>query len=414
MTEELHGGHNQSPQAEFIARITEHARLVAEMTQDGGVLATVAGLKLANNPELAEQYKQQYGDEPYSPDAIYKAVLAKPEKGKSLNPRWQLVEELKKVTEAGEWQADIRVAAMATGMCRKGGHEDYSAIDPQKAVFVVEGGANKTSVVRRGVAEKALHVLYGEDISDHRVYQLGGNRVIEPVRADGSPNPEHDIVRKLIGDTLPKDEAVQKLVGDFSPDDSFTEFQANLATALVDGYTVVSVAGPRPEVGQTVTLAHADTKRPRLVQVQPTGVGLEGGFNAVAALEVPLDRQFVIATNGQYRPKDMLQAAAWVTKNDIPMTPAVAIGDETDEKFRFRQGDIVTPGRPPAAYINELALYGRQTAESLAPKTLLSLEREDPSGYRFVDEPDGSSWMSYSPTDNLLFSGPNDPGMHPE
>jgi hypothetical protein len=369
MTEELQGGHNQSPQAEFITRITEHAQLVAELTQDGGVLATVAGLKLANNPELAEQYKQQYGDGPYSPDAIYKAVLARPEKGKSLSPRWQLVEELNKVTEVGEWQADILEAATVTGMRRKGGHEDYSAIDPQKAIFIVEGGANKTSVVRRSVAEKALHALYGEDISDHRLYQLGSNRVIEPVRADGSPNPEHDIVRKLIGDALPKDEAVRKLTGNFSPDDPFTEFQANLATALVDGYTIVSVSGPRPGIGQAVTLEPADTNRPRLVQVQPAGVGLESGFDTIATLEVPLDRQFVIATNGQYRPKDMLQAAAWITKNNVPMTPAVAIGDETDDVSGFRQGDIVTPSRPPAAYVNELALYGRQTAEALAPKT---------------------------------------------
>ena len=396
----------------------EGAIFTAEATQDQGVLKAIADVKIAVDPLLAATY----GTEWHSPKFTYDIILEKPAAGEPLSERFVLVEKLTAATRGTveEHAPAILKLADRLGMRRRGETEDYSTIDSSRAVFIAEGGANKTSVVRRGVAEQAIKALYGDAAGQVTLYQLGGDRKVPAARADGSDNPEHKTVRALAGEFLP--------IG------TFTEFDANLATALADGYEIAFISDCNtqhdvpeqfqkvfalaPQIKRVVALTHKDGSRPSLVQVQPSGKGLEGGFDAINAIAPLEDKQLVIATNGQYRPKDTLQAHAWGRTRNVQMTTAVTLGDEPGDEYFYQGAPIATAARPAAAYVNEIALYGRQTAENVVaempafvPRKPGFVERTDPDG-AYVIEPDGSEWAFWA--NGKTYSGPNDAeGVHP-
>lgn len=344
-------GHNTDPHEQYAARLREDHQSIMELAQDGGALATIAAIKLANDPLLAEQF----GADAHTSQQVFDIILQRPQPGEPLSPRWELVQKLHQDTKNGveAHASEILKAAVATGMRREGDQEDYTGISPNHAVYVIEGGANKTSVVRRGVMENALRAVYGEDSAAHTVFQFGGRRQIEPLNKQGKENPEYKVIKGLAGELLGTG--------------VFTEFEANVATARADGYSVVAQqAEPADGVDQTVTMAHPGGRRPTLIHVQPSESGLTGGFSAVKQL-TPVDgRQFVIASNGQYRAKDTLQAVSWAHKNGIDMLPAVALGDESGDSWVFKGETFKTPQRQAAAYLNELAIYGRSIEDFLA------------------------------------------------
>lgn len=361
--------HNQDPHQAFRASIAEHHRSLEELARGSGVLVAIAGVKVARDQHLAVQLAERFGVDTLppvaelSPDQIFATILEKPKSGEPLSPRWELVKALNAaVGEEVEKRADEVVAAAVTvSMRRSGETEDYRAIVPQAAIFGAEGGANKTSVVRRGVAEAGMRAALGPNLAGQTLYQLGSGRVVPLKRPDGSDNPEHKIISGLAGDYL-----------QLRDDGSFEEFDANVATARADGYVITGDTEPdQPEIARVVTLAHTGSERPGLVAVKTTGVGLPGGFDAIRAIkaaqgETLEGRQLVVASNGQYRPKSRLQAVRWAQQHGIDMIPAVALGDEPGDIWNFKGEQMATPPRPPAAYVNELALYGAQSGAFLA------------------------------------------------
>jgi len=241
--------------------------------------------------------------------------------------------------------------------------ENIEAIDPRHAVFVVEGGANKSSIIRRGVAIKGMREVYRQnnepleevDLSGKTLYQFGAAREIAPTKdkkgADGTttkvPNPEYETIRSLAGEHLPEE-------------GPFTEFTASVATALADGYRIREL-GPVEGNNKLVTrveLTHeTNPLLPKLVIIQPAAKGkFKDGLTALHSLESLESKQLVMATNGQYRRKDECIAPTWAKDNNVNMLQSIALGDEPGDTFTFKGGEIKTDPRPEAAYVNEFVI----------------------------------------------------------
>jgi hypothetical protein len=280
--------------------------------------------------------------------------------GVVLEARWTFVESAQAaegVKAANEANSDrIFETAIALGMRRiKDGErlpEDTELIDPVKAVYVVEGGGNKTSVVRRGVAIKGMKDVYGDDISGNTLYQFGSSRAIPPTRKDSSVNPEHKTIREL--------------AGDFLPEDTFTEFDANVATALAEGYVLkedANVSGNDLVAKELIMRHGTDPTLPLLILVQPSGPRLEEALDTFGKeLE---GRQVVLATNGQYRAKGQSQVDLWAADRGVSTLPTVTLGDEPGDSFDFKDGQIVVPNRPESAYVNDFIVLRRLALKQL-------------------------------------------------
>jgi hypothetical protein len=216
--------------------------------------------------------------------------------------------------------------------------EDIDLIDPVTAIFCVEGGANKTSVVRRGVAIEAMHETYGDDLSNKVLYQFGSDRRIKN-------DSEISTIRELAGDNLPEGE--------------FDEFDANVATARADGYELVATEGS----SLFLNMVSQDISKPHLCMVKTTQ---EGGFKeglSQVAVDMPSEVQIVISTNGQYREKAKVLTEAFGRQTGVDFSRTVALGDEPGDEFSFAGGIVKVPARPESAYTNDIALLYRLMSE---------------------------------------------------
>ncbi len=333
-------------------RLTDHQEIIEDLAAEGQLLYVAAQAKVDSINEAEGRSRTLV-----EPDAmiVYNTLVTPPKEGESAVPRYQLIQganaAIKQVVEThGD---DILAGAAAVGMRRTGNfaeREELSRLDLKNCMplHVIEGGANKTSIVRRGVmldAGRAIDQIRaqtdraaGKDMS-HRMgypalaYQLGSDaRKIAP------ESPEHKVIRELTGDY-------------FAEDQTITELEANIATAIAAGYPAYE--------GFTLP-AFGYPKEPGvLFHLQSRG--LVDGLGKISADfdDNKKPNQFVIATNGQYRPKSELMVAQWALENDVSIGYPVAIGDEPGDRFAYRSGEIVVPTRPAMAYLNELAIYGR-------------------------------------------------------
>lgn len=341
--------------SEFDPSIVQAATLAADVISQElreGFLRDIAAAKVADLPDNV------------TPTEV--AGIIVPEStaadGVILEPRWTLVAqaEAHEAVRAAtaEQESKIHTVASWVGMrlLSTDGERQAEAtgdIDPQRAVFIVEGGANKTSVVRRDVALGAMRTIYGNDTRNQQMYQFGSGRKITPER-NGEPNKEHQVIMSLTSGLL-------------EPDETFTEFDANFATAIEDDYEIVQNNPPASLVKQAArheVLLHRN-HRPTLHLVQPAGPGLEGGLEALDLT----DRQLVIATNGQYRPKDRLQSALWAHNRGMEAPSVVALGDEPGDVYSYLPGRIEVPNRPASAYVNELVILWRLANRVLAQRS---------------------------------------------
>lgn len=278
-------------------------------------------------------------------------VLMPPKRPEDYIPRWALIEgasDTIKQLVAGKAEQVIQLAE-SLGMIK--GEEDLHRIDPEKAIWMVEGGANRTSVVRREVAIQNMAIVFGsENLENKTIYQFGSDRKIPETRADGSLNPEYAIAKEIGGSNIDGAE--------------LTEFGLNLASALQSGYEIVEETGTERVVHLTKSGA------PRLVLIQPPKKegGLRDSFSALYDMELIHEgTQFVIATNGQYRPKDEIMATKWAEKYGagLNLQAPVAIGDEpgfavTQSVVEQVGGEkIITAARVPMAYLNEVVVLQR-------------------------------------------------------
>jgi hypothetical protein len=322
-------------------RITQREAALENALAPGGALYEVAIAALAEPTESI------------SPDEVAEIILPPKQPGEASDPRWQLLEGAKDVIKqaAIERQEELFKLAEELDMRHQEAlpESDLSRIDSDKSVWIVEGGANRTSVVRRALAINAMGWLIEGDLSGQTVYQLGSDRPIPQERND-KPNAEYGIAQEIAGDHLPHD-------------DSLTEFGLNLASALQAGFEVEKDdQKPQAEhVARAVRLRKLGAPQLILVQPKKEKGGLSDGFRAVVELipdsSHPL--QPVIATNGQYRPKDEMQAIEWAQENGIDILPPVALGDEPGFKVEHNGREIVTAGRGPMVYVNEAVILQR-------------------------------------------------------
>ena len=320
-------------------------------------------------------------------ERVLAEIVKRVSEGQVLPPRWRMLEDTERTVKNViiAHSSSVMNLADQIGMVRRGETEDYSAIDPFRAIFAVEGGANKTSVVRRAVAEQAMRAVFGNELQHEFLYQFGSNRLITPTLTDAvsnvsRPNPEFNVVRSLAPE-LPADKP-------------FTEFQANLATALADGYFIDSSSSYKP--GQdtsipTIVLDHSNPSRPSLCLVQPEGKGLSGGLDALTQVINTAFRQVVVASNGQYRSKNMIVLRQFADRHpQLKLLAGVAIGDEPGDFAPFAHTAVETPARPLSAYVNELPIYHREAmklllahgaqSESAAASDAILLETIRPDG----------------------------------
>lgn len=263
--------------------------------------------------------------------------------------RWRLLQSAKKevVGAAEEHQEAVLDLATTLEMRREVSlsDADFARIDPERAVWVIEGGANRTSVVRRALAIMAMAEVYGDKAESKTIYQFGSTNEERhiPRQSDDKPNPEYVVAQEIAGDYLPED-------------DSLNEFGLNIATALQSGYSV------EEDGGDVVTLSRDGS--PRLVMIAVNG--MKDGFDNVHDMIGGLaDRQLVIATNGQYRPKDELQARLWAQHNGVDTLPAVVLGDEPGFRVEHGGKTITTGDRGPLVYLNEMVTLQRLDAKPI-------------------------------------------------
>lgn len=308
-----------------------------------GVLGEIAQDVVSNGHEL-------------EPHEVADVLLPPKQGGEPYRARWQLVEGAVDTvkTALNERAEDIFRLAKQLGMRkdREALQDDLERIDGEKAVWVVEGGANRTSVVRRQIIIEAMSAIYGDGIKNKVVYQFGSDRPIPQLtrnRESGEmePNKEYGIAQEIAGDNLPAE-------------DSLTESMLNFAAAIQAGYRIVAHETDIEGVTEVITLEKTHAPTLKLVQPEKQAGGLTDGFTAVSHLEDDLEgKQFVIGTNGQYRPKDELQARRWAESHGVDMTPAVALGDEPGYEVEHHGQSIRTADRAPTVYVNEMVILKR-------------------------------------------------------
>lgn len=278
-------------------------------------------------------------------DAVADVLL--PPKDGSPQPRWMQQEgltERRKELYAANASAIYDIAHQAGIRQQESLPAETVQMIGERAVFVVESGANRTPVVRHSLAEDASSAAD----TPKRIYDLSGSRTINPKRADGSPNPEHKIARSLAPNFLPEDEG-------------FTEFDVRVAVAKERGYTapvetdnVLSLFAPGEANPEDYT-RHI---------VKPTGNLQEGISRVDADLKATgyggFDRmQPVIATNGQYRTAKALLADEWMRSNTRSGYSPVVIGDEAGYTVNNHGEQFVTANRAPGIYVPELVIIHR-------------------------------------------------------
>ncbi len=307
-----------------------------------GVLHEIAQTAVTDQSELG-------------PSDVADIILPPKQPGDGYEARWELLEgSTAMIKEAASvHQDDVYKLAQQLDLRKAESIDDIdiARIDPRSAVWMVEGGANRTSVVRRQLALEAVQAVYGEQAVKQTIYQFGSDRTI-PKQKNDQPNAEYAIAEEIAGDHLPED-------------DSLTEFDLNMASALQSGYQRTPLEGIAPFSGiaERVEVLHK-LDQPRLVLIQPKKAegGLTDGINAACRMAGKDQLQPVIATNGQYRAKDELQAEQWARKIDLVNTSIsqpVALGDEPGYKVEHNGKEIVTAERAPMAYVNEIVVLYR-------------------------------------------------------
>lgn len=223
---------------------------------------------------------------------------------------------------------------------------------------MIEGGANRTSVVRREVAIQAMQKLYGNRIDMQSLYQFGSNRPIPRVR-NGQPNPEYKIAQEIAGTYLPEG-------------DDLTEFGLNVASARQAGYEILNglevEATEFPGVARAIWLTKDGAPVLAVVQPAERGNGFMDGLSALQSIlesdNTSLERyQPVLVTNGQYRPKDELQAAKWAQEQQVTFAgEPIALGDEPGFRVVHNNQELLTGDRAPMVYVNEAVVLDRLRA----------------------------------------------------
>lgn len=205
------------------------------------------------------------------------------------------------------------------------GHELPDIDDP---LLIIESGANRTSIVRRGLAEDML----GED--GGIMYQFGSStRMIAPTHLDRSgkevDNPEYKVISA--------DDICGALDGR-----TVSEFDVNIASAINAGYEIID------DTAET----HIALQRGNINLIVIKAGSLKDGVAQLADSGVLNGRNVVVSTNGQYCTKSTIRTESVIAEKDVTIASIQAIGD----------GDE-TGKRGAKVYIVELAAMLRELSK---------------------------------------------------
>jgi hypothetical protein len=329
--------------------IQQRAAILETAMFPGGVLHEVAQAALSEQADLV-------------PDDVAEIIMPKKQPGEAKEARWQLVEGSKGAIKIAAEENTEAIMSLAEQLDMRKEEplpeDDLARISKGNDIWMIEGGANRTSVVRRQLALDALNRLYDEEaLFETPVYQLGSDRAIPKERLSHSgevkENPEYKIAREIAGEYLPED-------------DSLTEYGLNVATAKQAGFTVQEVASPVPQLERMAVATKEGEPTIFLVQPLKQKGALSDGISAVMSYSNAggwRPYQPVIVTNGQYRPKAELQVSKW-SQQDLPVGTAdmispVVLGDEPGYTVTHRGQEIVTANRGPLIYLNEAVVLHR-------------------------------------------------------
>ncbi len=323
-----------------------HTELLTQAAEEknglGGVLETWSSDFEAKHPATNEQILT----------AIAEIMAPQNRHG---TPRWQLVEADKRTLDEPQ-TAHVMSLAQDFGMLLPKEAETPQDLLAGPEIFaVVEGGANRTAVVRRNLvlellADRARSI---GQLNMLPVFQLGSHREILRVRQDGSPNAEYQVAQEICGQYFPRDE---KLI----LKDSITEQELNIHSALSEGWVKgFDFAHSLDGFDQATQLVRSDNE-PKIFALLSANTN-DGGLPGLpltlerllavrAQTENIGERQLVVATNGQYRPKDEIQAAIACLKSGVDPANIRAIGDETGQ-------------RGPNVYTREIGVLARLILE---------------------------------------------------
>jgi len=203
---------------------------------------------------------------------------------------------------------------------------DHELPTVDNPLIATEGGANRTSVVRRGLAETLLGEQGGT------MYQFGSpNRIIAPTRKDKDGNEIENAEYKVISS--------EDICGDLDGQ-SVSEFDVNVASAVSAGYEITG------EQNDT----HVTLQKGNITLVVLKAASLKEGIAQLAEAGILGGRNVVVSTNGQYRTKDIIQTEAVLAELGVEVESVQAIGDETGK-------------RDAKIYIAELAVVLRELAK---------------------------------------------------
>lgn len=309
--------------------LAEYEAILTREFAEGGLLYGLA--QAASEGSLSGATPGEIGDILLPPRAQADAY----------KPRYQLVADSSGVLKEAAAVSIDEIYDLATqlGMRHEAtiSLEDINHIDSAKAVWVVEAGANRTSIVRRGVAGMAIKAIYA-DPENIMMFQLGSDRVI------ATSKPEYEIARQIAPDHINTETAL-------------TEYDLNVATARQNGYSIHD-----EKLHSRDILVGRKQGEPSVAFIQPetSGRGLFDGFAELGKLGVITSQdQLVVASNGQYRPKDELQATRWGEEAEMDMLPPVAVGDEPGFIVEHNGAVLTTAERVPTVYVNEMVILAR-------------------------------------------------------
>ncbi len=309
------------------------AAIEREMAPDG-VLHTIA-MGLVNEPEQLNGM-----------DEVALAIL--PQKN-TLFARWELLHDAPGIKRdlATEHTDALYSLAEEAGLRLPTSLPDKSIASIDEDNFcVVEGGANRTAVVRGALGEAAM-AMAGVDSEMPLIFIASNEHTIPVIRpVDNKANPERDIVRELAPDFLRE--------GDVTQFDVTDAVQRQLGYIVeeqdrVDGVGLI-VAYEKPGERPRIVI------RPSLEDKQGTVAGLHVVHQLLDLSEYPL----IIASNGQYRLKLALQAERWAREEGVTLpTKPLILGDEPGFEVEHRGQVFTTGDRDPGVYLNEFVVAYR-------------------------------------------------------
>lgn len=260
-----------------------------------GILGSLVAMRVTNSAELiAGETSQVLKDI---------AEVLQP-KANSEKIRW--IGELKASEVKPEEEPIIFYLADEFGLRLPVDHELPAVKDP---LLIVEGGANRTSVVRRKLAEE---MLGGEN--GGVIYQLGSpNRLITPTRKDKDDNVVENAEYKVI--------TASDICGDLDGK-TISEFDVNVASAISNGYEFVDDSDNSCLV----------LRKGNITLIAIKALGLEDGVETLDRSGLIEGRNVVVCTNGQYRTKAIIQAEHTLNSLGVSTESITAIGDETGNR----------------------------------------------------------------------------------